>query len=72
MNPFSHYDLEKPEFEKELKDTIDPVVKLKGMTSNIKKNRSIDKFEKEIIKLKSELAAKDKLIEDLSKGLKTK
>ena len=34
MNPFSHYDLEKPEFEKELSDTIS-VVELLGQV-NIK------------------------------------
>ena len=28
MNPFSHYDLEKPEFEQELKDTIESIEKL--------------------------------------------
>jgi hypothetical protein len=72
MNPFSHYDLEKPEFEKELKDTIDTIEKLKVEAGNIKKDKSIDKLEKEIIKLNSEVAAKDKIIEDLRNTLKEK
>jgi energy-coupling factor transporter ATP-binding protein EcfA2 len=72
MNPFSHYDLEKPEFEKELKDTIESVAKLREMTSNIKKIRSIEKLEKEIIRLKTELIGKDKLIEDLGERIKSK
>lgn len=70
MNPFSHYDLEKPEFEKELRDTIDAIEKLKGASSNIKKDRSIDKLEKEVSKLNLDLATKDKIIEDLRNKLK--
>lgn len=72
MNPFSHYDLEKPEFEKELKDTIASVEKLKAETGNIKKDKSIDKLEKEVAKLNGEVAAKEKLIEDLRNKLKAK
>lgn len=72
MNPFSHYDLEKPEFETELKATIAAVEKLITEIPKIKKNRSIDKLEKEIEKLKSEATGKDKLIEDLGQRLKAK
>jgi hypothetical protein len=71
MNPFSHYDLEKPEFEAELKATVVAVEKLKNEIQNIKKNRSIDKLEKEVAKLKTELAGKDKLIGELGKKLRT-
>ena len=45
---------------------------LKTEIPNIKKNRSIDKLENEIEKLKSEATGKDKLIEDLGKRLKSK
>ncbi len=72
MNPFSHYDLEKPEFEAELKATVIAVEKLKNQIQNIKKNRSIDKLEKEVAKLKTELAGKDKLIGELGAKLKAK
>lgn len=72
MNPFSHYDLEKPEFEAELKATISAVEKLKDEIKNVKKNKSIDKLEKEIAKLTSEIAGKDKLIADLGNKLKAK
>jgi len=72
MNPFSHYDLEKPEFEKELKDTIASVEKLKAEIGNIKKDKSIDKLEKEVAKLNGEVASKEKIIEDLRNKLKAK
>ena len=72
MNPFSHYDLEKPEFEAELTATISAVEKLKDEIKNVKKNKSIDKLEKEIAKLTSEIAGKDKLIKDLGNKLKAK
>lgn len=72
MNPFSHHDLEKPEFEKELKDTIASVEKLKAEIGNIKKDKSIDKLEKEVAKLNGEVATKEKLIEDLRNKLKAK
>ena len=72
MNPFSHYDLEKPEFEAELKATVIAVEKLKSEIQNIKKNSSIDKLEKEVANLKTELAGKDKLIGELGAKLKAK
>jgi len=72
MNPFCHYDLEKPEFEKELKDTITSIEKLKGEIGNIKKDKSIDKLEKEVAKLNGEVTAKEKIIEDLRNKLKAK
>ena len=72
MNPFSHYDLEKPEFEAELTATISAVEKLKDEIKNVKKNKSIDKHEKEIAKLTTEIASKDKLIKDLGNKLKAK
>jgi len=71
MNPFSHYDLEKPEFEAELKATIVAIEKLKIEISHIKKNRSIEKLEKEVAKLKSVLEGKEKLIVDLRERLRT-
>lgn len=70
MNPFSHHDLEKPEFEKELSDTIVSVEKLKAAVENIKKVRSIDKLEKEVAMLKDIIAAKSKAIQELGKRLK--
>jgi energy-coupling factor transporter ATP-binding protein EcfA2 len=72
MNPFSHYDLEKPEFEKELTDTICAIEKLKAEVSNIKKDRSIDKLEKELDKLNLALTEKDKTIKELSAKLTTR
>lgn len=48
MNPFSHYDLEKPEFEKELKDTIASVEKLKAVDIKTLKKTTFDQLSKEI------------------------
>ncbi len=72
MNPFSHYDLEKPEFEAELKATVAAVEKLKNEIKKIKKNKTIANLEKEIVKLTSAIARKDRLIEDLGNKLKAK
>ena len=72
MNPFSHYDLEKPEFEAELKATIKAVERLKDEMKNVKKNKTIDKLEKEIARLNTEIVGKDKLIGELGAKLKSK
>lgn len=69
MNPYSHHDLEKPEFEKELSDTIASVEKLKAEVGNIKKDKSIDMLEKEVARLNGEVGAKEKIIEELIKEL---
>ncbi len=62
MNPFSHYDLEKPEFEKELIDTIAVIEKLRGQVAAIKQNRTIEKMEKEVAELNRKIEGKEKLI----------
>lgn len=72
MNPFSHYDLEKPEFEVELKATITAVERLKAEMKNVKKTKTIDKLEKEIARLYAEIEGKDKLIGELGVKLKAK
>jgi len=72
MNPFSHDDLEKPEFERELKDTIASVEKLHGQIATIKKNKTIEKLENEVADLKGKLAAKEKLVHELGVKLKAK
>lgn len=72
MNPFSHYDLEKPEFERELSDTIDAIEKLKDVVEKIKKVKSIETLENEVSTLKEKLALKDNTIEVLKNQLKSK
>lgn len=66
MNPFSHYDLEKPEFKKELENTIKTVEKLKALTPEktkaLKKTATIDELRNEIKSLEKKLKAKDKTI----------
>ncbi len=71
MNPFSHYDLEKPEFEKELKDTIMAIEKLTAAMGTIKKIHTWDNFKNEIVKLTDEVAAKNKTISELGAKLKS-
>ena len=46
MNPFSHYDLEHPEFTKELEDTIDTIEKLGKINIKSLKKNNIHRFEK--------------------------
>lgn len=72
MNPFSHYDLEKPEFEKELKESISAIEKLNSKIQNIKKTKSIDSLEKQILTLNAKLKSKDKIINNLKTMAKSK
>ncbi|MBN1184211.1 MAG: AAA family ATPase [Bacteroidales bacterium] len=68
MNPFSHYDLEKPEFEKELKETIVAVEKLKAIEPKNIKRITIEQLKSASKELQLEIEKKDKVI----KVLKTK
>lgn len=70
MNPFSHYDLEKPEFEQELKETIAIIEKLKEVKPDKLKKVTIDQLKKETEKLKQDLLEKEKLIRVLGSKLK--
>lgn len=65
MNPFSHYDLEKPEFEKELKDTIASIEKLKAVDPKKLAKETFEQVKKEITELNAKLISKDKLIQKL-------
>lgn len=71
MNPYSHHDLEKPEYEKELTDTIASIEKLIAQIVTVKKTKTIDKLEKEVSDLTDTLTAKEKLIHELGSKLKT-
>ena len=70
MNPFSHYDLEKPEFEQELRETIAIIEKLKEVKPDKLKKVTIDQLKKETEKLKQDLLEKDKLIRVFGAKLK--
>ena len=72
MNPFSHYDLEKPEFEKELKDTIIAVEKLKSIKPDNLHKTSIEKLKKENELLNKKLTSKNLIIRDLVSKIKAK
>lgn len=79
MNPFSHYDLEKPEFVKELEDTIKSVEKLKAIDPKSFKKITIEQLKKEIIELRKEptdlkikLQEKEDLVRELGRKLKAK
>lgn len=61
MNPFSHYDLEKPEFKVELEKTIEAVKQLSCLRNNVEK---ID-LNKDIQELQKEITRKDEIIENL-------
>ena len=57
MNPFSHYDLEKPEFEKELSDTIAAVEKLKAVDAKKLTKETFEQVKNEVEELNIKLAA---------------
>ncbi len=72
MNPFSHYDLEKPEFEQELKDTIVSIEKLIIITNLahteatfLKKDITIEGLINKIKSLENTVSIKDKTIGEL-------
>ncbi|MBK7037871.1 MAG: hypothetical protein IPH42_16395 [Bacteroidetes bacterium] len=69
MNPFSHYDLEKPEFEKELSDTIAAVEKLKAVDAKKLTKETFEQVKNEVEELNIKLAAKEKLIVELGAKL---
>ena len=79
MNPFSHYDLEKPEFVKELDDTIKSIEKLKAIDPKSLQKITVEQLKKEIIELKKEpadlkikLQEKEDLVRELGRKLKAK
>jgi energy-coupling factor transporter ATP-binding protein EcfA2 len=72
MNPFSHYDLEKPEFEQELKDTIESIEKLIAIIllpssdgNSLKKATTIEQLQNKIIALESTIVNKNATIGEL-------
>mgnify|MGYP000653319958 CR=1 FL=1 len=72
MNPFSHYDLEKPEFEQELKDTIESIEKLIAIINLqhtepnfLKKDTTIEQLQNKIKSLENTVSIKDKTIGEL-------
>ena len=69
MNPFSHYDLEKPEFKKELEDTIDAVKEIKSAAGRLKRVTSFEGLKNDIKSLHEKLSGRDKNIEKLKKRL---
>lgn len=72
MNPFSHYDLEKPEFEKELSDTIAAVEKLKAVDAKKLTKETFEQVKNEVEGLNIKLVAKEKLIVELGAKLNEK
>lgn len=74
MNPFSHYDLEKPEFTKELEDTILVLEELQTFSRTIKTAKKITfgTLRNQITKLEEELAKKDEAIAQMHETLKKK
>ncbi len=69
MNPFSHDDLEKPEFKGELENTINSIMQLAEVAANLKQENTMSKLQKEIGKLKKQLAQKEHTIQQMRKNL---
>lgn len=72
MNPFSHYDLEKPEFKTELENTIAEIEKLKDVHLKLNKKTSIKELKKKIDSLEAELRLKEDTIKRMGEQLKPK
>lgn len=69
MNPFSHHDLNQPQFQLELQKSIDVVKKLKTPSFNKDNNRTIERLENKVSNLESDILKKDLLIDTLQKRL---
>ena len=74
MNPFSHYDLKKPQFQTELITTIAAVKKLKSEKSNIKKDsaKKQSTLEQKIIDLEATIKEKEITINKMGEALNNK
>ncbi|RWY57532.1 AAA family ATPase [Mucilaginibacter gilvus] len=72
MNPFSHYDLEKPEFEKELTNTIVAIEKLKNINIKDLNKITIDDLKKKAEDLEKKLIAKQIVTDRLRDIIKKK
>jgi recombinational DNA repair ATPase RecF len=72
MNPFSHYDLEKPEFERELTDTIVAIEKLKAIDQTTLKKTTIDDLYKKIEGLEKGITKKQTIIDRMREVIKKK
>lgn len=72
MNPFSHYDLEKPEFERELIDTIAAVEKLKVIDPKSLKKTTIDDLYNKIVALEKGVIKKQTIIDRMREAFKKK
>ena len=67
MNPFSHDDLEKPEFKGELERTLDTVSRLKEAVTTLRRTTTISDLQKEIDRLQKNVAKKEHAIEQIRK-----
>jgi len=65
MNPFSHYDLEKPEFEAELVKLIDVVKKLKTPVFRKDNNKTYENMKNKIAELEARIVEKDNTISSI-------
>jgi energy-coupling factor transporter ATP-binding protein EcfA2 len=62
MNPFSHYDLEKPEFKTELENTIKSIEKLKSLDLKSLQKITIEDLKKRVDVLEHILDKKDQIL----------
>lgn len=70
MNPFSHYDLEKPEFKKELENTIDVIEKLNQVVESLQKLDHTKVFKEKNEKLESKNKLQEKAFKNLKEAYK--
>jgi DNA-directed RNA polymerase beta' subunit len=72
MNPFSHFDIEKPEFERELTDTIDTIEKLKNINIKNLKKFTIEDLKKEKIASERKYVVQQTVANKLREVIKNK
>ena len=72
MNPFSHFDIEKPEFERELTDTITAIEKLNSINIKQLKKVTIEDLKKEAIAAERKFTVQQTVANKLREVIKNK
>lgn len=72
MNPFSHFDIEKPEFERELSDTIAAIEKLNNINVKNLKKITIEDLKKETVTTERKFIVQQTVSNRLREVIKSK
>jgi hypothetical protein len=69
MNPFSRFDLERSEFERELTDTVNSIKNLNATSFSFKKIHTFGSLQKKIADLENDIKTKEQTIQQMAKRI---